>query len=353
MRNIEFRAQTALLIAGLSEERRYRDMLARLSKRELQPGQRFRTFTPSDLRSLRYKLANKSETECVTSKMPPVIVTRMTKGGVGKTTVSVNIAAALGLLGFRVLLIDADPQRSATNLILGHGSLHAYDLHIGYFLKEKDLRSPSTRLKEAILPIYQNGHLDLLPSDITLANVDASLIAELAYHERAHRFFARNVDYFSSKYDVIIIDTAPGTTPIGMTFMHAAKSTGYVLTVVEPAADCLRALESLASNLQEINETSNTTIGMKILINKVDNRVNHTRTNIGILFNNYGQDIIDLFIPVFSGFAKQMDPANENSRPLVETEPSSDGSKAVFAVTGRIMQLFNIHFPGLSVEESM
>lgn len=350
MRNIDFKTSVALELSGLDVTPK---KLQELVGREKPKGQHHMRYTPDDLRAARYHMAgvNRAEAEAnlfSAGKIPPVIVFRMTKGGVGKTSSAVNVAAGLAMMGFRVLLIDADPQASASSLALGTSDDQIVEHHIGHFLQKKN-DTPDEDLAAAIVPIYEGGFLDLLPSDITMAESDAALVTAVASHGRAHLFLTRNRDFLSSRYDVIVVDTAPGTTPVGLAFTYAAKDAGKIAVVVEPVGDCIRALESLQSNLKEIKSVTQAVIDMEILINKYHPSLKHVRDNMGVLYTSYGTRLNDTIVPQFSGFARQMDPANKDSRPLVEADPSSVGAKAMFDVAKSMILSYGITHPGLNM----
>ncbi|MEG1770801.1 MAG: ParA family protein, partial [Comamonas sp.] len=96
--------------------------MMRLSGSEKPEGQRQMKYKPLDMLNIRARLAGITpeavqEAMAVNTELPAIIVTRMTKGGIGKTSITVNLATALALSGYRVLLIDADPQASATNML--------------------------------------------------------------------------------------------------------------------------------------------------------------------------------------------------------------------------------------------
>lgn len=350
MRSIEFKTSVALELSGLDVTPK---KLQELVGREKPKGQHHMRYTPEDLRAARYHMAGVERAEAEanlfsTSKIPPVIVFRMTKGGVGKTSSAVNVAAGLAMMGFRILLIDADPQASASSLAMGTSDDQIVKHHIGYFLLKKT-DTPDPELPGAIVPVYEGGFLDLLPSDITMAEADASLVTTMASHERAHRFFLKNKEFLSSRYDAIIVDTAPGTTPVGLAFSYAAKEAGKIAVVVEPVGDCIRALESLQSNLSEIKSATSAVIDMEILINKYHPSLKHVRDNMGVLYTSYGTRLNDTIVPQFSGFARQMDPANKDSRPLVEADPGSVGAKAMFDVAKSMILSYGITHPGLNM----
>ena len=347
MRNIEFKTSVAVELSGLDVSPK---KLQELVGREKPKGQHHMKYTPSDLRAARYSAAGITPADFPNLldavSVPPVIVTRMTKGGVGKTSTAVNMAAALAMMGFRVLLIDADPQASASNLLQGNGENSEVTNHVGYFLL-KSTGEPDADLADAIVPIYEGGFLDLLPSDITLANSDATLVVAMNSHERALRFFNRNREFLGRTYDVIIVDTAPGTTPVGLAFTYAAKTAGKFVSIVEPVGDCIRALESLDSNLLELKNHTDAIIAMEIVINKYHPSLKHVKDNMGVLYTKYGEFLNDTIIPQFSGFARQMDPTNKLSRPLVESDPTSVGARAMIDVSKSMIRTFGITHPGL------
>lgn len=351
-RIIDFKTSVAMALSGLGVPAK---KLQELVGREKPTGKHHMRYTPADLRAARYRAAGleppvDSQFPPV-NRLPPVIVTRMTKGGVGKTSVSVNVAAAMAMAGYRVLVIDADPQASASNLLGIDTSL--YDtkiLHIGYFLK-KPTNTPDEELPQAIEHIYDGGFLDLIPADITLAEADASLVTMMSSHTRAHLFLHRNVDFLSQNYDVIVVDTAPGTTPIGLAFSFAAKDAGKVLTIVEPEGSCLRALDSLASNLAEIEAVTGASISMEVVINRYHPSLKHIRESMGFIYSKYAPLLNDCVVPQFSGFARQLNLGDQGVGPVVEVESSSVGALAIMEVAKSLIQSFGVTHPGLDTKE--
>ncbi len=348
MREIDFKTSVALALSGMDVTAK---KLQELVGREKPAGQHHMRYTPADMRAARYANAGiepPDQTATTSGTPTPLIVTRMTKGGVGKTSVAVNVAAALGMMGFRVLLIDADPQATASNLLgVNTTDYTAKVQHIGDFLVKKSASTPDIELASSIEHIYAGGFLDLIPSDITLAETDASLVTAMASHTRADLFLKRNAKFFQQNYDVIVVDTAPGTTPIGLAFSFAAKVPGKVLTIVEPEGSCLRALDSLASNLAEIKAVTGEQVGMEVVVNKYHPSLKHVRESMGHLYSRYSTMLNDCIIPQFSGFGRQLNPDSRTAAPLVESEPSSVGATAIFDVTKSLILSFNITQPGL------
>lgn len=355
-RHIEFKTSVAAYLTGLDASTKNNGKeLLRLVGRDKPLGQHHMRYTPSDMRAAQYREAGIEPPESYElalgdSKVVPLIVTRMTKGGVGKTSVSVNIAATMAMMGFRVLFIDADPQASASNLLGVETSSYDTDIeHIGIFLKRPSSH-PDPDLSSAIKHIYEGGFLDLIPADITLAETDAGLVTVMSSHTRAELFITRNAAFLSANYDVVIVDTAPGTTPVGLAFSYAAKQSGRVLTVVEPEGSCLRALDSLASNLAEIKSLTHVDIGMEVVVNKYHPSLKHVRESMHQLYAKYSSLINETMIPAYSGFAKQINSKDKDTAPLVEREPSSPGAAAIFDVTKSLVKSFGITLPGLKAQ---
>ena len=351
MRKLEFKTSVALALSDLDVTAK---KLQELVGREKPAGQHHMKYFPSDLRAARYRAAGVTppdSEELFTERrrtFPPLIVTRMTKGGVGKTAMSVNIAASMAMMGYRVLFIDADPQASATNL-LGIDSNQEDLLHIGHFLTKKPTGVPDPDLSEAIVPIYEGGFLDLIPADITMSQADASMVSLMASHERALLFLTRNGALLSQRYDAIVVDTAPGTTPIGLAFAYATKDANKILTVVEPEGTCLRALESLSANLEEIKTVTNANLSMEVVINKYHPSLKHVRENMAVLYTKYGSILNDTIVPSFSGFARQMHSSGDAvTMPLVESDPTTIGASAVFDLAKSLVRSYSINHPGLT-----
>lgn len=346
---IDFKTSVALALLDVPMSGK---QLQELVAREKPAGQHHMRYTPADICNARYRSAgfdpSLKDQPLLNPKLPPVIVTRMTKGGVGKTSISVNVATAIAMAGYRVLMIDADPQASASNLLGIETAVYDTNiLHIGHFLR-KASSAPDSDLPGAIKHIYEGGFLDLIPSDITLAETDASLVAVMSSHTRAELFLNRNRDFFAKHYDVIVVDTAPGTTPIGLAFSFASKTSGKVLTVVEPEGSCLRALDSLASNLAEIKAVTGAEISMEVVINKYHPSLKHIRESMGFLYSKYNSMLNDSIIPQFSGFARQLNPNNQDAGPLVEVESTSVGAAAIIDLSKSLIRSYAITQPGLS-----
>ena len=195
------------------------------------------------------------------------------KGGVGKTTSTVNLAAALTERGSRVLVVDLDPQ---SNLTMSQG-----------FDPETLQRSMFDVLvhKTPIEDVIQQGEFDIAVASIDLAGAELALSSMIG-RERALEKALLGV---RSQYDHILIDTPPS---LGLITINALTASDGVIVPVQCEYLSLRGLVQLEGTLQMIREHLNPRVGIVgILPTMYDNRLLHAREAIEILEEHFG-DVI-------------------------------------------------------------
>lgn len=191
--------------------------------------------------------------------MGKVIAIINQKGGVGKTTTSVNLASCLGYKDKKVLLIDCDAQGNSTSglgIEKSDYSLSIYDCFVN-----------SEKTREAIIETrFKN--LSLIPSSSDLSGAEI----ELAYEEKREFFLKRIIEQLKNQYDFVILDAPPALGMITINIMTAADS---VLIPIQCEYYALEGLSQLMSSIRTIKKHLNPKIEIEgVLATMYDGRTN-------------------------------------------------------------------------------
>lgn len=283
--------------------------------------------------------------------LPPIVVARMAKGGVGKTTTTGNLASGLALSGYRVLLIDGDPQASLTGMF-GIDWTQEQIVHVGELMRRCSRGEPVDP-QDAVRSIYAEGMLDLIPADITMAD-DTWLVGAMNRELSFQRLLEKEAEFFN-QYDVIVVDSSPGASLLATTFMVAAKT---LLAVVSPEGQSLAALDVLASNVGEINSAFGRNEDNMLDIHIVCNRYNQSKKPhsqcLAKLLTSYPNKLDDTIVRDFIGFLREVDPDNLHlNGPVLEKEPNSIGARDIIALTHSLIRRYDIRLAGVSAFASM
>jgi chromosome partitioning protein len=164
------------------------------------------------------------------------------KGGVGKTTTAINLAAALAGKGVKTLLVDLDPQANSSMSFL---DIHQLKLSIYEALTEDNIHLP-----DIVRPADKVENLFLAPSTISLAKIEAKLIGELDSHYR----LKDELEKVQDAYDYIIIDTPP---TLGIITVNALVAATHVMIPIQASYFALEGTDDLLETIDKIKVRAN------------------------------------------------------------------------------------------------
>jgi chromosome partitioning protein len=300
-----------------------------------------RLYEPKDLRAIRIRQQGGSDAQNF-NRMPVQIPVRMSKGGVGKTTVVGNLGSALAMMGYRVLLVDGDPQASLTGL-MGIDWAAEELTHIGELMR-RCYRGQPVNIEEAVKPIYADGHLDLIAADITLAEADSWMMSA-ANREFIYNRMVRDCMAFFSRYEVVLIDTAPSTSLLTNALMLASNE---ILAVVMLDGQSLKAMQVLASNVNELNNAfPDLNLGVHIVANGYHPSYGSCKEALQTLGSCYPNHLNDNILPFSASFRRQINMLDDAlSGTVLEREPGTVSAEAVINLAWSLIDRYQIHLDG-------
>lgn len=182
------------------------------------------------------------------------------KGGCGKTTTSINLAAALSVNGRRVLLIDLDPQAHASSGLNIKADTSTYNVL-------SKIAHKKSRLEDIIQNLGEN--LDIAPSSIVLSTLEQELSGEIGRESR----LLDTLKEFKGNYDYILIDCPPN---LGILTINALRAAGEIIIPVEASRFSLEGLTQLTSIIKLVNERLNHDVRFRVLVTNFDSRLQHS-----------------------------------------------------------------------------
>lgn len=240
------------------------------------------------------------------------------KGGVGKTTTSINMSAALAEYGRKVLLIDFDPQGalSAGLGINAHDAITIYDLMLDRTI------DPNTAIQHT-----KNPNLDVIAANIELSAAEMKLVNEIA---REH-ILAKILKQVAADYDAIIIDCQPS---LGLLTVNALTAAHGVIIPLATEFFALRGVAILEDIIGKVKEGLNPALQLDgILATMVDGRTLHSKEVLDRLKEAFGEK---LFKSVVHRTVKFPD-ATVAQAPITTFAPSSDAAEVYRSVAKELV----------------
>ena len=204
------------------------------------------------------------------------------KGGVGKTTTTINLGAALAEYGRKVLLVDFDPQ-GALSVGLGVNP-HELDLTVYNLLMDRE-----TDIRQVIKPTELPG-LDLMPANIDLSAAEVQLVGEVAREMVLSRALRPVMD----EYDVVLIDCQPS---LGLLTVNALTAAHGVVIPLECEFFALRGVALLVETIDKVRDRLNPGLEIDgILATMFDPRTLHSREVVSRVVEAFGEQVFHTVI---------------------------------------------------------
>jgi chromosome partitioning protein len=239
------------------------------------------------------------------------------KGGVGKTTTAINLAAALALKGVNTLLVDLDPQSNATLSFLDPHSTERSTF---------DVLVDGVPIEDVIASTA-NPRLDLAPARIALAKVESSLVGELDAHFRLKDRLEAVLD----RYEYVVVDTPP---TLGLLTVNALVAATHLLVPIQASYFALEGTDDLLETVDKIKARANPDLQLLgVLVTLFDKRTLIARDSLQEISTVFAEKVFKTSIS--RSVRLEESPAYRAS--IFEHAPDSSGALEYYALCEEVM----------------
>src|SRR5689334_5722487 len=252
--------------------------------------------------------------------MAHIIAIANQKGGVGKTTTAVNLAASMAIAERRTLLLDADPQGNATSGV----GIVKHELQLSLYDSLVEGREP----RDVVLPVPSLPHLAVLPATQDLVGAELQLV------ERTHREAALRavLDPLQADYDYIVVDCPPS---LGLLTLNVLAAANAVLIPIQCEYYGLEGISQLHKTFRLVQQKINPGIAIRgVLLTKYDARLNLCRQVAEDAKEYFGAKVFVTPIPRNVRLAE----APSFGKPILLYDVQSVGAKSYLAVAQELLR---------------
>lgn len=240
--------------------------------------------------------------------MVSIIAVANQKGGVGKTTTTVNLAASIAKRGYKVLIVDIDPQGNATSGLGIEKSAIEYDVY-NVLIDEIPIASAIKKTT--------SKNLDIVPATINLAGAETELISMMARETR----LKGAIDDLGDTYDFVFIDCPPS---LGQLSINAFTASQSILIPVQSEYYAMEGLSQLLNTVRLVQKHFNKDLGVEgVLLTMLDARTNLGADVVQQVREYFGDRVYKTIIPRITKLAE----APSYGQAITEYAPNSRGAK--------------------------
>jgi chromosome partitioning protein len=255
------------------------------------------------------------------------------KGGCGKTTTSINLAASLASNNRKVLLIDLDPQSHATSGLNVKADVSIYNVL-------SKITHKKAKIDDIILNIDTN--FDIAPSSVILSALEQELGGEIGRESRLWDVLRA----FNNNYDYILIDCPPN---LGILTINALRAASEIIIPVEASRFSLEGVSQLTSIIDLVQERLNHKVGFKVLVTNFDSRLQHSFKMLQKIKTDYKENMFSNIIHVN---VKLKEAQNEGLHIHVY-DKYCRGAKDYFSLSREIITNETTPVPSQTLEKTM